>query len=148
MANNIAGFGISVRIRASNTFPSGLLVTQFADDSDPLDVPSLEIANSAMGVNGHKVVWATANIIPMTLNIIPGSEDDKNLQALFEANRVGRNKAGAKDEITAIVTYSDGSRTTLTAGSCDAFVPTNAVSSEGRFKTKPYLFSFENRIAT
>lgn len=147
MAEDISGFGLGVRIIASNTFPIGIEITEFADDSDPLDAPALPINESAMGLNGTKVNWTVANPIPMTLNIITSSEDDRNLQLLFEANRAGRNKVSAKDTITAVVTYADGSITTLTGGSCDEFVPSKSVSSEGRFKTNPYLFSFENRIS-
>lgn len=147
MAENIAGFGVSVQIVASNTFPVGLDITQFADDSDPLDAPSLEITNSAMGLNGDKVNWTVANVIPMTLNIITGSEDDRNLSLLFEANRAGRGKASAKDSIIAVIVYPDVTITTLIGGTCDAFIPAKSISSEGRFKTNAYLFSFENRVS-
>ena len=147
MAENVSGFGLGVQIVASNTFPVGLNITQLADDTDPLDAPSLEITNSAMGLNGDKVNWTVANVIPMTLNVITGAEDDRNLSLLFEANRAGRGKVSARDSIIAVIGYADGSFTTLTNGSCDAFIPAKSISSEGRFKTNAYLFSFENRAS-
>ncbi len=78
MAQDIAGYGLEVRLRASTTFPAGFTVTQFADDGDPLDVASIQIADKAMGLNGDLITWAIANPINMTLNVIPQSEDDNN----------------------------------------------------------------------
>lgn len=146
MGEDISGFGSKARIVASNTFPSGFEVTQFADDSDPIDVPSLQISDSAMGLNGDKVNWVTANPIPVTMNVIAGSEDDKNLTLLFEANRAGRNKSSAKDVLTMLVTYPDGDITTFTVGSCQEFMPAKSIASDGRLKSKAFIFSFENQV--
>lgn len=146
MSEDISGFGVSVRIIATNTFPIGLLITQYADDADAIDLPSIDIAGAAMGLNGDKVNWTSANIIPMTLNVITGSQDDQNLALLFEANRAGRNKTSAKDSIIAIVDYPGRKLLTLTGGSCMSFMGGPGVAAEGRFKTNAYVFNFENRI--
>lgn len=146
MSDDISGFGSSLRIMASNTFPIGIEITQFADDSDPIDIPALQISDSAMGVNGDKVNWTVANQIMATTNVIPGSDDDRNLALLFEANRAGRNKTSAKDVITMLATYPDGQIATFTGGSCQEFMPAKSVSSDGRLKSKSYLFSFENMV--
>lgn len=147
MTQDISGLGTSVRVISSNTFPVGLEITEFADDADPIDAPALQIADSAMGLNGDQVVWSTANPIPVTLNVITNSEDDRNLSLLFEANRAGRNKGSASDTITMIVIYPDGSVTTLLGGVCREFIPAKSIAGEGRFKTNAYLFSFENRFS-
>ena len=144
--SDISGYGASLRVVASNTFPVGIDVNQFADDGDPLDVPSITIAGSAMGLNGDKVEWTTAVPIPVTTNVIAGSDDDKNLALLFEANRAGRNKASAKDTVTMIATYPSGQVATFTGGSCQEFMPANSIASEGRLKSKPYNFVFENMV--
>lgn len=144
--SDISGFGASLRILASATFPGGFEITQFADDADPLDVPTMVIGNSAMGLNGDLVSWTEANPIPITLNIIAGSEDDTNLEVLFSANRAGKNKASAKDAITLYASYPDGSKTTATVGLCTEFMPTKGIASAGRFKSRPYSFTFENIV--
>ncbi len=46
---NISGYGILVNILASKTFPVGLLINQFADDSDPLDVPVYKLVIQPWG---------------------------------------------------------------------------------------------------
>lgn len=144
--NDISGVGLQVQLTASKTFPNGITLTQFADDADPLDIPSIQIADKAMGLNGDMVVWGVANPIPMTLNIIPGSEDDKNLSILANANRVGRGKKSVGDVITAIVIKPDGSKTTLNSGAITDAMIADSVASAGRLKSKPYIFAFENKV--
>lgn len=148
MAENITGFGLKVQIVASTTFPVGITITQFSDDADPFDAPTIQIADKSMGLNGDLIKWSKPNPILATINVIAGSSDDKNLSILFEANRVGRGKLGVDDSITMTVIYPDGSTRTYTEGGITDGMPGNSVASEGRQKTKAYLFAFENTIGT
>lgn len=148
MADDISGFGLQVRLIADKTFPTGITITQFADDGDPFDLPSIQIADTAMGLNGDHISWSKANPIKITLNVIPGSADDKNLQILFENNRVGKGKTGARDLLTASAVYPDQSTVTLLNGRITDGMPGNSVASAGRMKTKAYMFSFENKVIT
>lgn len=142
--NDISVFGLRVQVVASETFPSGINITQFADDADPLDSPSMQIRDKAMGVNGDLVSWSKANPVPVTLNVVPNSEDDKNLSVLFEANRVGKGKQGARDVISITVVYPDGATTSFTQGVITDGQPANSATSAGRMKSKAYAFAFEN----
>lgn len=141
---DISGFGIRVRLIASNTFPAGITITQFADDAASLDIPSQQIADKAMGVNGDLVTWSVANPLPLTLNIIPGSEDDRNLAVLLEANRVARGKRGARDVITVSAIYPDETTQTWSLGKITDGVPGKGIAASGRMNSKPYMFTFEN----
>lgn len=141
---DISGFGLHVQVIASATFPSGFDVTQFADDADPFDLPSVQIGDKAMGLNGDLVRWSKANPIVVTLNVIPGSEDDQNLSLLFSANQPGRGKTPAGDDITLVRILPNGSQKTYSAGGCMEFMPGDGVASSGRRKTKAYQFAFEN----
>lgn len=140
---DISAFGIRVRLVASSTFPAGIDLTQFADDADALDVAAQEIAATAMGVNGDLVTWSRANPLPLVLNLIPNGEDDRNMQVLFEANRVGRGKTSARDTITVTAVYPDGGAVTWSGGVLTNGMVSNSVASAGRLKSKPYTFSFE-----
>lgn len=144
----ISGFGLRVRVIASNTFPNGFDVTQFADDADPFDAPSIKIANTAMGLNGELIIFSTAVPINLTLAVVPASDDDKNLAVLFEANRVGKGKSGARDEITITGIYPSGKTVTLSGGCITDGIPTDSIASAGRMKSKPYVFSFENKVSS
>ena len=145
---DISGFGARIQIVASNTFPTGFSVTQFADDADPIDIPSLQIGDKASGVNGDLIAWSKANPIVATLNVIPESEDDVNLGILVEANRVAKNKRGAQDVITMIIQYPKGNATTFIKGYIQEGMPATGIQSSGRLKTKSYMFTFENLIRT
>lgn len=140
---NIAGFGLQVRVIANRTFPSGFTITEFADDADPFDLPALQINDAAMGLNGDMIHWSKANPIPLAIAVIPGGEDDKNLAVIFEANRSARGKRPAKDTITIVGSYPNGSVITLTPGIIFDGLPGNAVASAGRLKSKVYNFRFE-----
>lgn len=143
---NITGFGAVVTIKASNTFPVGFVITQFADDADPIDILSLQAGDSTMGLNGDLISWSKANPIKASISVVPNSIDDINLSILFEANRVGKGKQGAKDIITLNIVYPFGNFVNLTNGIITDGMPGNSISTEGRLKSKTYSFSFENKV--
>jgi len=146
---NVSGFGTSVNILASVTYPIGLQITQFADNSDPVDVPSLQIGDVAMGLNGDLITWSKANPIKVTISVVAFSENDIALSILVAANRVGRGKISARDVITMVVSYppeSNRTPTTLINGIITSGVPLAPVSSDGRLKTRSYEFSFESYV--
>jgi hypothetical protein len=145
---DISGFGLRVRLVASATFPAGITITQFADDADPLDLAAIEVAATGMGVNGDLLVWSRANAIPAVLNVIPNSDNDRDLGILLEANRPGRGKNPARDVVTMTIIYPDGRSTTLSPGAITNGMSGNSVASAGRLKTKPYTFAFENKSSS
>lgn len=144
MANNISGFGVSVRLVASVTFPTGISLTQFADDSDPFDVPSMQVADTAMDVNGTLYTWSKANPPKVTIGVNPNTDDDANLGILLEANRPANGKTPALDKITISCIYPDGSTATFSGGSITDGMPANGIASAGRLKSKAYNFAFQN----
>ena len=140
---NITGFGAIITLIASNTFPVGFVVNNFADDTDPFDAASIKIADTAMGVNGDLIAWAKAVPNPVVLNVIPGSATDVNLQILAKANKVSQGKQAAQDIITLTIVYPDGSVTTYSNGAITDAMFSKSISSQGRLKTRAYAFSFE-----
>lgn len=144
MTQDISGFGLRVVVQATRTFPSGFSVTQFADDADPLDLPSIQIADKAMGLNGNMATWSKANPVPMTLNVMPGTDDDNNLQVLLAANRASSGRRPARDLITATVVYPDGRTVRCMRGKITDGPFGNSVASAGRMKSKGYVFAFED----
>lgn len=145
---DISTFGARVRLVASATFPAGITLTQFADDTDPFDMPSLQIADKAMGANGDMVTWSKANPVLITLGMIPDSDDDRNLAILFNNNRVGKGKFSARDIITVTAVYPSGRTTTLSVGKITDGMPGQSGGSAGRFKSKTYGFAFEGLNGT
>ena len=98
-----------------------------------------------MGANGNLITWNSPKGIPVTIAVIPNTEDDINLQALLNANRKTRNRTVANDVITMVVTYADESISTLTNGAILSGIVLRGSTSENRLKTMPYGFMFEDK---
>lgn len=143
---NVSGYGASIRILASVTFPQGVTIADFADDADPIDAPDLQISEAAMGLNGDLVVWNRANPLEVGVNVIPTSQSDVNLDVLAAANRVGKRKTSAKDVITLVLQYPSGMVITLNKGTLTTGSVIPGIQSQGRVKTRQYRFKFENVV--
>jgi hypothetical protein len=144
MTVNISGVGFTIQLLASSTFPVGLTLSQFADDIDPFDIPSIKLAEASMGLNGDLLKASKASPIAITIGMVPAGTDDQNLQILAKANLVGKGKISANDVITLIGNYPDGRVVTLDGGFLSDAIIDDAIASAGRYKSKPYTFQFEN----
>jgi hypothetical protein len=145
---NVSGFGFEARITASKTFPNGFTVTEFPDDADPLDSPDFTAADTAMGTNGDMIVWSRPAGIEVAFAVIPGSPGDTNLEALLNANRVGKGKQSARDQVGIVLAYPDSTFATLTEGVIVVGSIIKQVASAGRIKTRVYRFRFGNVTKT
>ena len=143
---DISGIGITVTIFASKTYPAGLTISQFADDADPLDLPDIEILYEGMNVNGELVTWLTPKPLAVSINVIPNTEDAKNLDILFDANRPAYKKVAVRDVITFVVNYPDGKKKILNNGRPKTYSPASGIASAGRYKSRHYQFVFENKV--
>ena len=143
---NISGFNAEVRLLSTVTFPGGIVLTQFADDSDPIDIPNLQVGETAMGLNGDLITWSRANPIVLNIAVIPGSEDDQNLAVLLEVNRPGRGKIMPIDIITLNISYPQGNVVQFITGAITDGAPVSSVVSTGRMRSKTYSLAFENKI--
>lgn len=145
---DVSGFGFTINIIASNTFPAGIPLTAFADDADPFDMPEIVVKDTAMGLNGDLITWSKAAPLKCKIAVIDGSLDDLALAVLLEANRTAKGKFPALDQITLTAVYPTGKTKSLTNGVISGGIPTSSVSTSGRIKTKTYDFVFENSVGT
>lgn len=139
----ISVFGLTANIVASKTFPQGFVVSAFADDGDPLDSADLEVADTGMGPNGDGLTWSRPMMVDCSINVIPQSPDDMNLQALLDANRVAKGKTSARDIIGIVWKYPNGMTVTLSSGKLISGPVVPSGTSAGRMKSKRYNFRFE-----
>ncbi len=140
--------GLALRVVASNTFPNGFTVTAFSSDSDPWDSPSLDISSTEMDLNGNLNAWQTPVPLTRTIGMTPGTEDERNMRALFEANRVGKDKRSARDRITIVATWPDGSTETLSNGVIVSGPSGKSTTQAARMKSVSYGFAFESYSST
>lgn len=141
---DVSATGFTLVLKASETFPNGFTITEVADDADPFDIPAVEIASTAMNVNGDLVTWSSPQPMNATVNVIPASEADKNLSILWDANRAARGKRHARDIITLVASYPDGSTKTFSEGKMTSGMPGGSVASGGRIKSNAYVFAFQD----
>lgn len=139
---DISIFGLSAILTADKTFPNTLTITSFADDADPLDSPDLDIADVSMGPNGDAITWSRPQLIEIVTNVIPQSQDDLNLTALMDANRVAKGKSSARDKISIVWCYPNGMKVICSEGKMVVAPAVQSGSAAGRAKSKRYSFKF------
>lgn len=139
---DISSTGISFRLVLSETYPNGITLTGIADDTDPLDIPELTIAEAAMTANGDLVSWTAPKPIPIKIALYPGGEDDIALQYAYNANRAAKGKKVAKDVVTLIASYADGSTASLSKGILTTYTPAKSATSAGRYKSPAFGMTF------
>ena len=144
MTAEISGFASGVFLTASLTFPSGIVLSQWPDDTDPLAVEADDFGDAAKGVNGELLRWVVANPISVTLSLIPGSLDEDNLQTLANANRPGRGKFIPYDTITLTSFDAQGNSFTYNNGIIISGGTGFSVSSNSRKATYSWGFLFES----
>lgn len=145
---NVSATGLSITVTASRTFPSGFVLTEFADDADPFDIPAVDATTATMNMNGVLVASNTPVPITPTINLIPGGQDDQNMQVIYDSNRAARGRRVARDVITMTVNYPDGSTATAINGVIVSGNPATSVASAGRLKSSAYSFAFEDVTRT
>lgn len=148
MPYDVSGTGFSLTVKFSVTFPQGIQITAFADDADPWDAPSIDIATTSMNVNGDLVSFSSPQALMRTVSVLPGGEDYRNLSIAFEANRVGKGKRSARDVVTIIANWPDGSTETLGNGKMTSGMSGKSLASSARIKSPTFGFAFQDYAYT
>lgn len=142
---DISGFGLSILLVAEKTFPSGINITQFADDADPLDIPSIKFAEPVVGLNGDLGYFGKAVPLEVGMSLFSGSDDDLSLKELVAQNRPFKGRAiGARESISLIISYPSGKTVTYSKGTITDGAPAPSVASSSRIKTSEYRFVFQD----
>lgn len=142
----ISVLGAKGWLTADKTFPGGFAITKFPADSDAIDIAEGQFGNAEMGVNGDIIAWRTAVPLQVTLSVIPGSEEDKNLQVLLDRNRAAKGRIYEQDNITLVITLNNGNSYTFSNGIIMSGELGYSLSSQGKIRTKRYGFMFEQFV--
>lgn len=143
---NVSATGMKLRVIAVPTFPAGFDITQFADDADPISVESVEVNGHGNALNGDLVRWSKPSAILANVNVLPGTEEAKNLDILLTMNRSTKGKLSVQDDVTLVQTLPNGTTRIFNNGCIVSGPPADGGSSEGRLNTREYGFVFENVI--
>lgn len=144
---DVSSIGVSVRLTASQTYPQGITLTAFPEDGDLGPSGTTAIGSHASGVNGHLIVWKTANGITVGVPLIPNTEDCAKMERLYAANAPAPNKLVAHDIIQMVVTNPvTGIATTYKNGWLEEGMAGNQYGLDGRVKTKVFTMTFESVV--
>lgn len=147
---DISHTGATVILSASRTFPGAkLTLTSFPKDVDPIEIEDIEIADAEMGTNGDFISWSTANVINVTLSVIPFSADHELLSIILNANRIEKLKISPITDIIQLVrVLPNGETTTLINGKLISGPPSTSLQGSGRVKTVSFKFRFGEMVRT
>ena len=55
-------------------------ITQFSDEGTPFECPDVDVSTNAKNLNGQMISSRTPSVYPVSITVIPGSEEDMFLQ--------------------------------------------------------------------
>ena len=147
MTVDSSSIGVSARLVASQTYPNGITLTAFPEDGDLGVSGTTAIGSHASGVNGHLIVWKTANGVTVSLPIIPNTEDAALMERLYAANAPKPVGSAAKDIIQFVITNPvTGISTTYKNGWLEEGPAGTQYGLDGRIRSKVYTMTFESVV--
>ena len=130
-------------------------ITQFSDEGTPFECPDVDVSTNAKNLNGQMVSSRTPSVYPVSITVIPGSEEDMFLQRrLAEAAIQPGNVTSIAElaisslivSIPAINESGEGSNAieyTFKNGRLKSGPMGPSTSAEGRMSARTYTFEFE-----
>lgn len=142
--NQVGNHGIHATIMAFKTFPMGFTISKFSDDVAPIEFSPTQVADHEFLVDGSLFKFDTSAMVSVKISVIPGSEDDNNLNILLNSSR-SLFKIGGFPELLGIsIMYPNQSPIILSSGYMRTGMFGTTVMESGRSKGKTYEFVFEN----
>ena len=154
---DISTVGAEVRIKFRDG--NSIVINQFSDEGTPFECPDVDLSENKKNLNGEMISSRAPTIYPVSVTVIPGSDNDKELireahKAALIKGSVSRINQIAIEQITIFVPNIDGSGETSATGRTYAFKngrfktsPTGpSTSAEGRMAARTYTFEMEDFI--
>ena len=144
---NVTATGTRITLYSQPTFPNGITLSTLPADTDPLDSPAVQLAEWQTGANGDLILYKHPVPIEVNFSTVAGSEEDKALEILFDANRVAKNKISYNDVITLVIQYPDGHSAVLSNGFLVRGTAVIGISGDGKLKTRQWSCVFESKVS-
>lgn len=154
MAIDISAVGAKVVI----TLPEGspITITQFSDEGTPFESGDVEVSTNAKNLNGQMISSRTPAVYPVSVTVIPGSDDDIMLQSLLQKSSIQPGSVTPISKITIIslsITIpginasaernATGPKYVWSQGRIKSGPTGPSTGSEGRLSARTYTFEFE-----
>ena len=119
-------------------------VTDFMDDANPVEFQDVEVSTVGVNCNGSMIRNAKPNVVMMSVTVIPGSQSDTDLYALWTKYRVqGTWNSQWEDPLTASVTIGSGRGSRAFSNGTMVSGPGGPSSNgEGKMSGRTYTFAF------
>ena len=130
-------------------------ITQFSDEGTPFECPDVDVSTNAKNLNGQMISSRTPSIYPVSITVVPGSEEDMFLQRRLSGASIQPGNVKSIGElavssltvsIPAINESGEGSHAidyTFTNGRLKSGPMGPSTSAEGRMSARTYTFEFE-----
>lgn len=134
---------------------SKLVINEFTDDGNPVEIPDFDIADGNMNLNGILVTWTKAQAVEFNISLIPNSPSDIILSNYLRSRAIGGKGAIPEAFINSMVlcvpsaigvsaTDNKGTRFfTFTNGRMRRGSPALGSNAEGKIQSRTYNFIFE-----
>ena len=131
------------------------IITKFSDEGTPFECPDVDVSTNAKNLNGQMISSRTPSIYPVSITVIPGSEEDMFLQRRLADAAIQPGNVKSIDELAvsslivstpAIDESGEGSHAidyTFTNGRLKSGPMGPSTSAEGRMSARTYTFEFE-----
>lgn len=131
------------------------IITQFSDEGTPFECPDIDVSTNAKNLNGQMISSRTPSVYPVSITVIPGSEEDLFLQRRLAEAAIQPGKVTSIGElevsslivsIPAINESGEGSSAidyTFKNGRLKSGPMGPSSSAEGRMSARTYTFEFE-----
>jgi hypothetical protein len=151
---DISMAGTTISIKGAKSFVN---INEFSDDGTPISVSDIEVAGSAMNLNGVLVTWYKPTPIEVSFSLVPGSPSDIALNNFLRSVSIGGKgssvaEAAIKSLTITTPTLADASGATSQSGAV-SYTFTNgrllrgnpgiSSDSEGKAQSRTYTFVFE-----
>lgn len=130
-------------------------ITQFSDEGTPFECPDIDLSDNKKNLNGQMISSRTPSVYTISLTVVPGSKEDRELTKLAEKSTIMPGNVRPISEIvidSIILRVPEINASSETTGS-SVFTwlngrmksaPTGpSTSSEGRMSARTFTFEME-----
>ena len=152
---DISSVGSFVRIKFKGGQSPEWTISEFSDEGTPFECPDVDLSTNQKNLNGQMISSRTPSIYPVSITVVPGSEEDMFLQRRLADAAIQPGNVKSIDELAvsslivstpAIDESGEGSHAidyTFTNGRLKSGPMGPSTSAEGRMSARTYTFEFE-----
>ena len=141
---DVSAFGTTISILATQSFPVGFTIENFADDKDPLKIENIEATGYVFLIDGSLFIFDKAAVIKVDVSTIAGSDDDINLKTMLQARKGSSSIINLPDVTTMTIAYGNGGIVMFTNGSIVSGPLGDSIEQSGRHPSNTYTFVFSD----